>query len=1140
MKKRLITLYTAAVILTMSFFSWAGAQETSPLSQGQWLRLSVEQSGVYKIRFSTLKEHGFSDPRHIRVFGQGGKMMSESIEKLPQNRFLSVPLWYDNEALYFYAHGPIVWRYDNEKQGYVHDTNPYSSKGYYLLTENAHLPENLVESAPNQWAHPTQTENSYDYYTLHEIDRISPKMSGRILFGESINLSNPLNIQFQLPDTPLTDEHSLHWAYMALPKSSSTLTVNTATTSWTDVIKQSEDYSSSTYLAGIYHDRHHTFSSPYSSPEIQVSLSISPTDTHSLLDFVALTTTLPLKYRGASPLYFRKKGNQESVIWQIGNAPQEGHLWAVLSDKVLEVHPYEKGYPARLQENGKPIEYCFFVPQDIPEIHIEGSIPNQNILAVEDPDYIIVAPDLLLEEAQRLAEYHRTESGLKVAVFTQKQVMNEFNGSTPDATAYRFMLKTFRDRYIARTGDTTFAPLFLLFGDGASDNRKVSDEWRSEDLQNTEFLLTYQSINSLNVYSYTADDYFGSLASTNTSDKLGEHQLNASIGRLPLRTPNQARAVVDKIIEYDRNSAMGDWKTRICYVADNKDGGAHLRDADASAVKLQKILPEINISKIYSDTYAVKTVNGKSTIPDARRKLMDELKNGLLLINYVGHGGPAAWTDEQILTLNDIVGFRYSHLPVWITATCDFTNFDHPVTSAGEEAMLNPKSGAAALFTTTRVVFSLSNKDMNLQLSEHLFTPEKDGQLKRMGDVIRLSKNAMSSSDTINKLNFTLIGDPAVRLKLPPMRAQILTIAGKEVASSNNIILKASEKVHIRGAVTNTEGTIQGDFSGNLFVAIYDSEQYFFGLKENGYTGDQRPSYKDYSGVIFKGIVSVQNGYFDFDFIVPKDVSYGEGYGKISLYASDPDHRWEAIGSEHCIQILPGLPDQPLNDNTPPEIRSVKLGNSSFEEGMTVCSTPLFVANLFDESGLNISGNGIGHDMMLVIDGREDYTFVLNSYYQASLQEYGLGEVIYMLPELEEGDHSALFTIWDVANNVTRKEFSFRVEKGKEKGVVKSRIFPNPASPKDPITIQIFNDHPGIEFRSQIEIFNAYGIKVAQSPEFVVETSWDAPFSWEWKPQTTYGVDLAPGTYLCRISTQREDGVWSSDSTPLIILPSSL
>lgn len=1139
MKRSFSTIYALFLVL----ISWVtlGAQQSSYLASGRWLRLSVERSGVYKVPLSRLKEYGFSHPEDIRVVGRGGRMIPEKLSLHPSDYRTFVPVWHDAEALYFYAYGPIQWRYDNRKKSYVHETHLYSTKGYYLLTENASIPARKVEPAPSDWATASAPKmGTYDYSALHEVDRVSLKMSGRLLLGESINLSKQLSVSFRLPDKPASEEHHLRVAYVALPKTSSELSVATSTASFVDPLQASEDLSISTYLAGVRHERFYPFTAPYASPDVEVSMSISPQNTPSYLDFVSFTTSLGLRYLPHTPLYFRKKGTATHATWQVENAPEDAHLWAVLPDRVVEVSPTSGGYVTPLEVGDQPIEFCMFAPKDIPEITIEGEIPTQDIFAEGVPEYVIVAPDALLHEAQRLGEYHRTDNGLKVAVLSQQQVMNEFNASTPDASAYRLLLKTIKDRQVQQTGNTDFAPLFLLFGDGAADNRKISDDWLSADLQKTEFLLTYQGVNSLNVYSYTADDFFGAIDLKNENDTVGMRPLGASIGRLPIRTPQQAKEMVDKIIAYDRNLALGDWKTRVAFVTDNKDGGSHLREAEETATFLKKTRPELNVSKLYSDSYAVKTVNGKSSIPEVRRKLMDELRKGVLMIDYVGHGGPAAWADEQILTLNDIVNFRYPHLPVWLTATCDFTNFDHPVTSAGEEAMLNPTSGAAALFTTTRVVMNLDNKNMNNQLNKFLFVAEKDGRLRRMGDVMRLAKNAMPKYDTINKLNFMLIGDPAVRLKLPPLKASILSLGGKTLSPEGYIPLKASEKVHIKGAITDPEGAVQGDFEGSLFVTIYDAEQTFYALRENGYDSGYRPSYKDYSGVVFKGLVTVKNGYFECEFVVPKDVSYGEGNGKISLYAMDPQRMWEAIGVDHSIRILPGLPDEPLNDEVPPEIRSLQLGNSSFTDGMTVSNTPLFVARIYDESGLNLSGNGIGHDMMLIIDGREDYSFVLNNYYQASLQTQGEGDVVYMLPELEEGDHTALFVVWDVANNVSRKSFTFRVEKGKDKGVLKSRIYPNPATAKEPMTIEIYNDMPGIEFGAYTELFNAQGVRVARSSEYKIETAWDAPAKITWLPQTTYGMDLAPGVYLCRITTQSQDGTWASDATTWVVVPEGL
>ena len=1160
MRHRLLYIYRPIYLLLVTLFvallelEAQSATET-PLREGHWARLSVTRTGVHKVTFAALREAGIENPAEVRLFGRGGAMLSEVLED-NSLQLTPVPIYVADEAIYFYAMGMTEWTPEVSQQTFRHQQNIYSNKGYYLATDRTDLPARSIKSQETPKATETDVRTSFLAHELHEQDRHSLRSSGRKLFGEPLG-GQPLSVPLALP-APLTPSATgqLTVAYVGLPAEEQPLelTVQLGSETFQDFVHLSEAGSSDrTYLAGIYHAKRFATALPASSQSVDVRLQVSPAGRPAYLDYVSLVAPVALEYGGKGQLAFRNFSATPGAVAQhrigVSGAASALQLWGRTAEGRVMSLPMEAGdkavtFTGAVTDGaGSPVEYTLFALTDAYPVEQVVALSHGGVRLDTVPDYLMITTEALRPAAERLATYHREHSGLRVQVVTQQELFDEYNGGTPDATAYRLMLWDYKQRYEAKHGAGSYHPLLLLMGDGAYDNRKVSQDWSARDFQLTEFLLTYQGENSTNIYSYSTDDYFGLLSEGQRGVGIGAQTLSVGIGRLPVRTLGEAEAVVDKIIRYDSEQVPGVWRTRACYVADNMDGYSHLSQADRIAQQMERLQPELMISKVYMDAYAHKNVGGRTSVPEAHRKLMDELQKGLLLLDYTGHGGPAAWSDEQILTQADIVRFDYPHLPVWITATCDFTNYDHPQTSAGESAMLNPTSGAIALYTTTRVVMDIANEQMNNALHESLFTPQADGFLRPMGIVMRDAKNELIRVDTTNKLNFFLLGDPALRLRMPAYETVITELAGvslDELSKGEAVALHAMDSVQVRGYVASSQGVVQGDFTGRLFVTVFDAKAQVKTHIDNAPDKDPEKitSFEDYPGMLYAGIAEVKEGLFDFSFVVPKDLPYSGGNGKINLYAysdakgSEP---YEAMGVSHAICVKPGAGEHSVVDTIPPEIRELYLGHPNFSMENPIGSTPLFVATLADASGINLSGTGVGHNMTLVVDGREDLTFNLNSSYTASEMEAGVGRVLYLLPELPDGDHTATFTVWDVCNNVTEQSFAFRVRAGQAPTVVESRARPGVLTADDPLIVEVYNNAPGVEVDVTIELYDYRGALVALSPQMVARSGYDTPALIRWEPKLQTGGALLPGLYIYRLRMTQGDSVPAYTSGKIVV-----
>ena len=737
---------------------------------------------------------------------------------------------------------------------------------------------------------------------------------------------------------------------------------------------------------------------------------------------------------------------------------------------------------------------------------------------------IIIAQPNFTTQAERLAEAHRTKDNLTVRVVTPESIYNEFSSGTPDATAYRRFMKMFYDR---QTSEADAPKYLLLFGDGSFDNRKLTSAWKSVDMSN--MLLTYQTENSLSSQSYVIDDYFGFLDDADNKKSLQNKKLCLGIGRFPIRTVEQATQMVDKVISYMENKNTGSWKNNLCFMADdgsNTDGfmTEHMEFADQLAGYVESEHPEFLVNKLYYDAYKKDMTAG--TYPDVRSGLQKLLKDGLLLFNYTGHGGTTALSDEKVLTQTDINQFTYTHLPVWVTATCDFTRFDDLNTSAGEDVFLNKSSGGIALFTTVRVAYSRPNFPINDNVIRNLFE-RNNGRRRTLGEVMQATKNTLSS---VYKLGFCLIGDPAVKMAYPEFGMKVTTVNGQSV-DGNSISFKALEKITVEGEVLDVSGQLVTDFTGIVNPTVKDSKVTVTCLKNSNKDDSPAFTFTDYPNTIFIGNDSVRNGKFSFTFTVPKDISYSNLQGKMNLYAVDTESGNEAQGNFDNF-IVGGTSDTAETDTIGPEIRALYLNDTTFVDGGQVNTTPYFVAELWDKSGVNITGSSVGHDMMLVIDESTVLSYNLNSYYELLPGEDGTGIVKFPIPALEPGKHTAEFWVWDILNNSTVRTFTFEVVEG-----LKPFLFDVIATPgiaREQVTFHLMHNRPESRMRVGIMVYDLAGRQLWKHEESGTSGLFENyTVSWD---LTSGGARMRPGVYIYRAAISTDNSKDATKARKFIIL----
>jgi hypothetical protein len=753
-------------------------------------------------------------------------------------------------------------------------------------------------------------------------------------------------------------------------------------------------------------------------------------------------------------------------------------------------------------------------------------IENQDLHADSSYDMIIIVPTSgsLTAQAERLKAIHEANDSLKIKIIDAEKLYNEFSSGTPDATAYRKYMKMLYDR---ATTEANMPKYLLLFGDCAWDNRMMTSDWSGHTPK--DFLLCYESENSFSETDcYVSDDYFCLLDDGEGGNMISRDKPDIGVGRFPVRDADQAKIMVDKTIKYINNEEAGSWLNTICFMGDDGNDNLHMNDANIVANMVESTYPGYQVKRVMWDAYKIVASSTGKSYPDATKLIKQQQNTGALMMNYTGHGAPYCLSHEQVLKIADFENFSSPRLPIWITASCDIMPFDGQTDNIGEEALMNKVGGAVAFFGTTRTVYSYYNRRMNLFFTNYVLG-STNGRRNTLGDAVMMSKNSLINTgqdQTANKLQYSLLGDPALRLACSTNSATIDSINGITTNSSNFATIKAGTTVKIKGHVSNNN-TKLSTFNGLMSATVRDCKEKI--ICKNNQDNDTTFWYIDRPRTLFNGGDSVRNGDFSFTFSVPMDINYSNLSGLINLYAQNNDKTIKANGAFDNFFI--GGSSTNSTDSIGPSIYCY-LNSSSFINGCTVNPTPYFYAEINDDDGINATGNGIGHDLQLIIDGKTETTYVLNDYYSNDFGSYTSGTVGYSIPALSNGSHKLQFRAWDILNNSSTTELTFNVANGVEPNCFNISCTKNPATTST--TFIISHDRIDTEMNIHLQIFDMSGRLLWEQDETGTPSS--NSYSVDWDLTTGNGAKLGTGIYLYRIQISSDGSSYASKAKKLIIM----
>ncbi|HLF62440.1 MAG TPA: type IX secretion system sortase PorU [Saprospiraceae bacterium] len=1113
------------LVLTLS----ADAQtSTSVLSQGQFYKIAVSEPGIYKLDASFLNGTAGIDlsqtpANKITLWTNGGGVLQQlttapRIDDLREVAMHGVGIADGkvdaSDYFLFYAEGPDHWTY-TPSDGKFHKTkNIYDTQNYYFICVSDRIATAILSRT--SLGEGEMTISQFDDYQSIEVDRVNllgkfrPPGSGQRWFGDEFSTTRQRDYEITFPNIVTAADVLCTMEFAGRCDESTQISAefnsNTFNASISGVAtgEVEADFARIIRLTDVYSATEDRQSIRISYPQISATSS-------GWLDFIELQARRQLLFNGA-PLQFRSIETQDlnSAEYVLSGLSGTEVIWDITDPQrpITQEYFFDGGNGRyAVTSDGLMREFISFLPaNNFPTPSPIGVVPNQNLHGIQDADLVILYHPDFVEPALRLAQHRLEHNGYLVETISIDALMNEFAGGGQDATAIRDFARMLKAR----------SPRFrflLLFGDGSYDMRHFNQDQTDEN-----FIPVFETAESMNpIRSFPSDDYFALLSDDEGKDLKGAIEI--AVGRFPVSTPEEANAVVNKIIQYDTNPAMhGDWRLGIAYVADDEDSNQHLQQTEDVANTQMSTHAKYNVRKIYLDAFQQMNTPGGDRYPDVNAAINAAIQQGTLILNYFGHGGPAGWTQERVLGIPDIQSWtNFTRLPLFITATCSFTPYDEPsLESAGEMVFLNPSGGAIGLLTTVRAVYSSSNKRLTSEVFERILLEENGGQLT-IGEVMVLAKNS-NHQDTVdvNARKFAIIGDASMKLAIPEHDIVITAINGHATGTGTLDTARALEQVRLSGEIRSKQGVKLTQFNGVLTGTIFDKP-----TKLKTLANDPKSFEKEFetqTKVLFKGSVSVTNGEFSLSFVIPQDISFKYGEGKVSLYATDGSAN-DAAGMYDDLII--GGSSTGLSDTEGPVIQ-IFADNENFRSGDETGPNPTMLIKLSDSSGINISGNSIGHDLEGILDDDSRTSFVLNDRYVSTIDDYTRGEVVLPLAELSTGVHTFKVVAWDIANNYSEESIEFKVVENLDDVFVNLRNTPNPFGTS---TLFAFEHRLGDgPVNVEIEIFTVTGRLVQRLKAENAVSTGGTIGGIEWNGSGLAGDRILPGAYFYRVQVVSRPG----------------
>lgn len=1102
--------------------------DNSVLSEGNWVKVSVPQSGIYMISNADLQKWGFSDPSKVHVYGYGGRRISDVLNS--SNYIDDLPIVQSkttSKGICFYAVGPEKETRSSEGR-YVTTLNPFSSVGYYYLSDRdiSEIPEITSIGVSVDLSSNDALTTTFIECLHHETNLVNHGETGHIFFGEDFKYTPSQTFNFELPDIVNDEEVWMECQFMTKTLNSTSslaFTVNgeSLTANASDRVPSC---SSSAYIHGKTTTTQHTFNISSDKASIGVKISSQATIQKANLDYIALNYTRRIKLRNGIIAFNAKR----SAI-SVEGANSSTNVWDVTTpQKIYSLNTTASNNSVVFKNEYSGIRQYVAWDENstLPAPTFEGKVSNQNLHNLATPDMVIFTIAEWASQAERVADLHRNSAdSLKVVVVIQEDVFNEFSSGAADVNAFRKMLKMFWDR-----GNENGTPLryALFMGKGIYDNQHFTREIKDMGLPT---MPMWQSDKGLDDNeSFCTDDIFAFLKD-NSGSNMGSDYYCIAVGRMPVRSFDEAKNAVDKLYKYVNNSPKSEWKNQVMLLADDMDNGVHMTQTESMWQSMSSSTSgsQFLYNKLYIDAF---TREG-SSYPQARAQMFQQLQEGVVWWNYVGHANTTSWTHDGILSYNDMASLYLKKWPMLYAATCDFLRWDG-ISTTGAEVMYHLSDGGIiGAISASRPVYIANNGILSNAMAPYIFKRNDDGKFLTIGEIYQSAKNNLrdkgNSIQDRNKLRFALMGDPAMRLAIPTNNITIESINDAYVEFGEESVISARQNAKIKGRITDYSGNTLTNFNGIIHSTIYDAEK---STTSHGYSDDDdglELVFEEHGSKLYAGRDSIINGEFTINASMPTEIANNYRLATLNLYAVSNNDQ-EAIGCNRSFYVYGFDTNAPI-DSIPPKIEFFYLNNEGFADGDVVNESPMVIAQVSDNIGINLSSAGVGHQMSLRLDGEKEFSDV-SLFFTPIIGDTPAGLINYPIENLPDGKHSIRLKVWDTAGNSTEKSIELNVENGIAPQIFDVYTDANPAYSE--ANFYIRHDRPNAMTTAEIQVYNLMGQLVWKSSKSA-QSDMDISSPINWNLCDMAGRRVNRGIYIYKALITTDGKQYSSKSKKIAV-----
>lgn len=1122
MNRHILFHLSALIIIVTSALSAAGFElshyaSESMLASGHWVKIAVDDSGIYRIPVSTLRKWGFSDPAAVRIYGYGGARIPDALTT--DNYIDDLPLVHsqtcNDGSVVFYAVGPYTWEGSDMM---VRKSNPYSTKGYYFVTENSAEQPSLQSTASPGAVSPATT---FVERLQHEQDLVSPGECGQMLVGEDFRYTPSRRFSFDLPG--ISGYARFQTSFIA--KTYNSASRLTFTANGNELASVSSDAIPAVKSTGEIHGAEtrtiHSVSSPGDRLDITITHSASTVVYNAWLNYIAVNYDRSLSKPVSGPLYFTVSDR----ALQLQNVSGETNIWDITDpSRIKKVDFSLDGSSATwTATGGGSHSYCAWSESDrMPAPTLVGQVSNQNLHADTSADMIIFTLPSWRSQAERIAELHRgAPDNLTVSVVDAEEVYNEFSSGSPDVSGLRKYMKMIYDRGMA---EGTHLRYVLLMGRMTYDERHLTEGVRKLGAMTLPAWQQREDRYSLDPeYGFATDDFIAML-DDGSGSRLGSDRLSVAVGRLPITNANNARIMTDKIIDYARRSSQGIWKNRVLALADDLDAGVHYKQTEwfMKAIGRTAGSPFL-LEKVYLPAFE----KSNGVYQGARDKMFRSLNDGVVWWTFVGHATNHSWTGDGMFTYSDINNLYLRRLPFVYAATCNFLRWDSNTESGGEIMMNERNGGVIGMISSTRPVYIVYNGYFTNAIGKEVAARDAGGRLRPLGEIYRCAKNNIRVIDdngregeiinNENRLRYVFMGDPALRMATPDNIVTVESVDGTPTGSDEQIIIPARGLAVIKGAVTDSEGNIMPDFNGTLIFDLYDAERSVV------LEGDEYKSmlpYDDHGEKLYSGSCRIVSGRYELSVAMPSDISDNFREATISMFAYSDDATTEASGLDRSCYVY-GFDEEAAEDNEPPVIELLAVNHPTFSSGDEVNADPVVIANVNDNVGINLSMSGIGRQMSIMLDEKRSYNDV-PYYYTPASDGSPAGSIAYPLENLTEGHHTIRLKVFDTNGNSASKTVDIFVREGLSPTVFDVYADANPATTE--ANFYLSHNRPESMLTVTISVYNLLGHKLwSQTSTGRSDMYLTAPVTWDLTDATGRRVPRGIYVYSATVTADGEN-----------------